>query len=125
MTMLATLDGDLAIVDGELQEVSGVEEVRQHLEMRLKLWRGELFYNVDDGVDYRDLIFPARDQAEVLGELRKVAAATPGVTEVTLQLVSADPEKIVVAGTFIADLAELDDIIRAEFGPIEITGPGA
>lgn len=125
MTMLAVANNDLAMVNGSLVEVSGVEEVRQHLEMRLKLWRGELWYNTDDGVDYADLVFPARDQAEVLGELRKVAAATPGVTDVVLVLVSATPEKMVVAGTFIADLADLDDFIRSEFGPVTITGTGS
>jgi hypothetical protein len=126
MTMLAVnaAGTDILIEGGSLVEVSGLEEIRQHLIMRLKLWRGELWYNVLDGVDYADLVFPARDAAEVLGELRKVALATPGVTEATIELISFSPEKMVIRGSFIADLVELDDMIRAEFGPIDITGKG-
>lgn len=126
MSMLATTaDGtDIAVVNGSLVEVTGLDEIRQHLEMRLKLWRGELWYNVADGVDYADLVFPARNVGEVLGELRKVAMATPGVSEATVELVSFTPEKMTVRGSFIADLQELDDLIRAEFGPIDITGKG-
>lgn len=115
---------DIAIEGGSLVEVSGLEEIRQHLVMRLKLWRGELWYNVLDGVDYADLVFPARDAAEVFGELRKVAMATPGITEATVELVSFDALKMVIRGTFIADLQELDDLIRGEFGPIDISGKG-
>ena len=126
MSMLATTaDGtDIAVVNGSLVEVTGLDEIRQHLEMRLKLWRGELWYNVADGVDYADLVFPARNVGEVLGELRKVAMATPGVSGATVELVSFTPEKMTVRGSFIADLQELDDLIRAEFGPIDITGKG-
>lgn len=126
MSMLATTaDGtDIAVVNGSLVEVTGLDEIRQHLEMRLKLWRSELWYNVADGVDYADLVFPARNVGEVLGELRKVAMATPGVSEATVELVSFTPEKMTVRGSFIADLQELDDLIRAEFGPIDITGKG-
>ena len=126
MSMLATTaDGtDIAVENGSLVEVTGLDEIRQYLEMRLKLWRGELWYNVADGVDYADLVFPARDADEVLGELRKVAMATPGVSEATIDMVSFSPEKMTVRGSFIADLQELDDLIRAEFGPIDITGKG-
>ena len=126
MTMLAVnAEGtDIAIEGGSVVEVSGLEEIRQHLIMRLKLWRGELWYNVLDGVDYADLVFPARDAAEVLGELRKVAMGTPGITEATIELVSMTAEKMVIRGTFIANLEELDDMIRGEFGPIDILGKG-
>lgn len=120
MLSLGPGDVDIAMVNGSLVEVTGLEEVRQHLVMRLRLWRGELWYNTFDGVDYENLIFPARNVDDVLGELRKVALGTPGVTECTLAIEKIGPDKMTVSGSFIADLVELDDLIKAEFGPIDI-----
>lgn len=120
MSQLKLTDGDLDITNGQLSEVSGLDEIRQHIETRLKTWRGERFYDKNGGVDYGDVVFPAEDRDAVLGELRREALGTPGVTDAVLVIVSEGPASITVRGTFIANLTELDDLIRAEFGPIEI-----
>lgn len=122
MMLALDSDGDLAFVDGELQAVEGGEEIRQHLETRLRLWRREAFYNVDEGVDYADLVMPALDRGDVLGELRRVALGTPGVLTATLVIVSQDPATLTVRGTFTANVETRNDLIRAEFGPITING---
>jgi len=120
MSQLKLSGGDLDITGGRLSEVSGLDEIRQHLETRLKTWRGERFYDATGGVDYGDVVFPAEDRDAVLGELRREALGIPGVTDATLIITSDEPARLEVRGTFIASLSELDDLIRAEFGPIEI-----
>lgn len=122
--MFAIKDGDLHVVNGEIQAVEGAEEIRQHIEIRLGLWRGEAFYNVDEGVDYADLVMPAQDRRDVLGELRRVVLGTPGVLTCSLQIVSQGPATLTVRGQFTASISARDDLIRQEFGPITITGEG-
>jgi hypothetical protein len=120
--MLSVVDGDLEFVDGQLVLVEGLEEIRQHVVIRLLLWRGELFYDLEDGVDYRDLVLPALERTSVLGELRRVILGTPGVLDATVILESETDTSLVLRGEILADLQELDDVIRAEFGPVTILG---
>jgi hypothetical protein len=120
--MLSVVDGDLEFVDGQLVLVEDLEEIRQHVVIRLLLWRGELFYDLEDGVDYRDLVLPALERTSVLGELRRVILGTPGVLDATVILESETDTSLVLRGEIVADLQELDDVIRAEFGPVTILG---
>ena len=41
--------GDLSLADGRLSLVEGVDAVAQRLGGRLRLWRGEWFYDYDAG----------------------------------------------------------------------------
>lgn len=43
---------DLLISNGDLRIVAGAERVRQNLEIKLKLWRGEWFLDEDFGTPY-------------------------------------------------------------------------
>jgi hypothetical protein len=113
---------DLEVVDGLVQMVDGAEEIRQHLEIRLRLWRGEVFFNVDEGVDYADLVFPAEDPNDVLGELRRVALGTPGVLDAALTIASLTPNKIEVTGSYTASVEAERNLIREELAPITIGG---
>lgn len=128
MTMFSIVreggNADLHVVNGQIQMVDGAEAIRQHLETRLALWRGEAFYNIDEGVDYADLVFPAEDRMTVAGELRRVALGTPGVLTATIEILSESPDVIVVRGAYTASVEARDEIIREEFGPIEIPGGG-
>lgn len=112
--MFSIKDGDLEVVDGMLVMVEGAEMMRQHLEIRLKIWRGEVFYAMDEGVDYRDLVFPFDDPAVVGGEFRRVAMGTPGIQAVNLQI-TTDQTYLYVAGRFIGSLAAQNDLVRSEF----------
>lgn len=49
-------DGSISFVDGNIQFVDGAERVRQQLEFRLSLWRGEWFLDTDFGTPYRQSI---------------------------------------------------------------------
>lgn len=118
--MISIKDGDIEVVDGLIVMVDGAEELRQHIEIRLGLWRGEVFYNTDEGADYGNLVFPAENRSDMLGELRRVVLGTPGVTACTLEIESETETKIFVRGTFIGSVELLNDMIRGEFGPVEI-----
>ncbi len=120
--MLSILDGDLEFTNGQLVLVEGAEEIRQHIEIRLGLWRGEAFYDVDEGADYRDLVLPAENRDDMLGELRRVVLGTPGVTDCQLKIETSTAEKITISGTYVGNTDVLNDIIRGEFGPVEIGG---
>lgn len=113
--MLSIKDGDLEVVDGMVVMVEGEEMLRQHCEIRLGIYRGEVFYNLLEGVDYIDLVFPAEDPVEVLGEFRRVAMGTPGVEAVEMGIVDNTPEKMTIAGQFIGDTGVQAELVLAEF----------
>lgn len=112
--MFSIKDGDLEVVDGVLVMVEGAEMMRQHLEIRLKIFRGEVFYNLLEGVDYIDLVFPFEDASEVGGEFRRVAMGTPGIQAVNLKITTAQTY-LTVEGRFIGSLAAQNDLVRGEF----------
>lgn len=47
---------DLVFENNDLVLVDGAERVRQHLEIRLKLWRGEWYTDTDFGTPYLEEI---------------------------------------------------------------------
>lgn len=122
MISMTVVDGvrDIEVVDGLVVLVEGEEELRQHIEMRLELWRGEVFYDLDEGPDYADLILPALDPAEGLGDLRRVVMGTPGVTDARLSIVAKGPGTLTIQGSYIGNLELQNDMIRGEFGPVQI-----
>lgn len=74
--LLLDEDGDLALVDGQLVFVEGVQEVKQSLQQSLRFLKGDWLLDTRMGVPYRDL----KDRGFDFGLLRSV------VTRVALQV---------------------------------------
>jgi hypothetical protein len=81
---LRKTDGDMVIVDGELQFVVGQEAIAQDIEMRLETWLGETVYDVNAGVPYLQVIFAERNPNlnAIRFILEAIVRRTPGVLSV-------------------------------------------
>lgn len=83
MDLLLDESGDLALVDGDLVMVSGVDEIAQRLRIRLRLFAGEWFLAPDAGVPYFERILGQKiSKAALLSILREQVLACPGVASI-------------------------------------------
>lgn len=77
-------DGDLLVVNGQLQVVTGPESVLQEIGNRCQMWRGEWEFDPRQGIPFRDIIFAKGTPiVQILRIFRQVILDTPGVSEVT------------------------------------------
>lgn len=75
--------GDLVREGGSFVRVTGLEEVAQHVRVRLRLFAGEVITNLTLGTRYFGLIFePGTPPERVEGEITSVIIGTPGVVSV-------------------------------------------
>lgn len=74
-------DGKLVFAGGDLVLIDGAESVRQQLEFRLSLWRGEWFLNTDFGTPYRD---------NILGKALTVDGAVAAIRMEIMQVEGVD-----------------------------------
>ena len=80
---LKLTNDDLDITNGELSFVTGIDAVRQDLEMRLKTWLEETPYDRAAGVPYLQVIFARGVQVQAVRFiLETIILDTDGVTEV-------------------------------------------
>lgn len=75
-------DGDLALVDGQLVLVGGIDEVRQSLQQSLRFLKGEWFLDERMGVPYRELKEKSADLSLFRTVVTKIARDVDGVLEV-------------------------------------------
>jgi len=74
---------DLSITNYQLDMVSGIDQVAQHIKERLQMFYGEWFLAVDKGVDYFGKVFPKNaDRTEMYNMFLREIVGTYGVTEV-------------------------------------------
>jgi len=72
--------GDIEVVNGETRLVEGLEAIQQHLTIRLRLFRGEWFLNLEVGVPYFESVLKKNPDPVELDDVFKVAILqTPGV----------------------------------------------
>lgn len=71
--------GDVDVVAGTIELTSGPDTIRQRLENRLRMVRGEWFLDVNAGTDYYGQIFGKRTFVQIDAELTRVILTTPGV----------------------------------------------
>jgi hypothetical protein len=77
---LSTATGDVLVVEGEVSLSEGIESIRQHLEIRLRSFRGEWFLDERIGVSYFTDVFKKNPDITVLNAVfTKVILDTPGV----------------------------------------------
>ena len=58
---LQMIDGELVIQDGSPVWLTGAKAVRQRLENRLSLWKGDWFLDPELGIDWLDILDGAID----------------------------------------------------------------
>ncbi len=74
--------GDLAITDNKFTFNSGVESIRQHLQIRLRIALGEWFLDETIGVPYFQDIFKKNpNYVNVTEAFKTTILETPGVVE--------------------------------------------
>jgi hypothetical protein len=99
-------DGDLEVTRGRLRVVTGTEALAQRLRVRLKLFRGDWFLNVLEGVPYHDFVLRKRTSPAVRREVfRRAIATMRGVRQIVSLEVELDrvARKLRVSGEVKAD----------------------
>lgn len=83
---------DLVIRNGDLQLIAGPESIRQDLDVRLRMYQGELRAAPSSGTPWYQSILPYGDRDkgydpdEIELELTNVILSTPGVVEIDREL---------------------------------------
>ena len=76
--------GDLEITNNSLALTTAREAIRQHLQCRFRLFLGEWFLDIDQGVPwFQDVLQKQSSFAVVKEILKTVILDTPGVIEIT------------------------------------------
>lgn len=77
---LDTVTGDILVDNGEVELTEGIDSIRQHLEIRLRTFRGEWFLDERIGVSYFTDVFKKNPDLTVLNAVfTKTILDTPGV----------------------------------------------
>lgn len=104
-------DHDIVITD-DIQFVNGVDGVAQHVNIRLRMFVGENFTNLDLGVPYftnefvdesRALLGQKFNEQKVLSVFRQIILGTPGVLSVISSVVSFDNITRTLSGSWEAN----------------------
>lgn len=75
--------GDLDLSTGDIQLVTGRDEIAQHLRIRLKFFIGEWFLDKRLGIPYIQKVFRKNPNSNVVRDLiSRTALGTPGVEEI-------------------------------------------
>ena len=78
-----TTTGDLDLSTGDIQLISGVEEIAQHLRIRLRFFLGEWFLDQRLGIPYIRDVFRKNPNTNVITDIiTRAALSTPGVLSV-------------------------------------------
>ena len=79
-----TVTTDIKVTNGDVEWTTGIDSIRQHLEIRLRTFRGEWFLNETIGVSYFDDVFKKNPDLTVLNAVfTKIILDTPGVISLT------------------------------------------
>ena len=103
MDLLLDSDGDLDITGGNLSLTSGIDAVRQRLELSLKFFRGEWFLDRRVGIPYFERILVKGPNIPAITTLFRDAILTdPEVLEVLGLQLDFDPAARTLAVSFTA-----------------------
>jgi len=81
---LDKLTHDLVLIDNDLVMLDGAERVRQHLDIKLKLWAGEWFMDTEFGTPYLSNILGKQvSLAGSVAALKKSISDVDGVQSIT------------------------------------------
>lgn len=105
--------GDLVILDGELQLVTGPEEIAQCCKLALGTAKGEWFLDPEIGIDFTRITGKGVTADEVRSEITDGILQEPRVQEVEDVQVSFDPVNRTVTANITA-VAVNGDVITIE-----------
>lgn len=111
MDLLLDDSGDLALVNGDLVTVTGVDEIAQRVRVRLRLFAGEWFLAPDQGVPYFDRILGQKiSKAALLSILREQVLACPGIASIATLEADVDSARRSVSVTLSATTTDGDPL---------------
>lgn len=88
------LNNDIVMQQGDLTFVSDGKAVRQRLEQKLRLWRGEWFLDLNAGVPWLQSILGKRPRPTVVaGIIRQLIESDPQVLSVENITIDYDDDK--------------------------------
>ncbi len=108
---LKIVDGDMVIVNGEIEWITGAAAIGQHVTMRVQTWLGELgtVYDRSAGLPYLQVIFAGAPLPAVQAIVTQVVLDTPGVQGADLTFDHDNQtRKLTVSGT-----------IQTQDGPVD------
>ncbi len=106
--------GEMTRTNGQLQRITGEEEIAQHVRIRFRLFRGEVPMDLSKGMQFVEVIFKkGSTEIAIDGEFRSVALETPGVVAVESMEIDLDTATRVldVEWSGKIDVDELRDLI--------------
>lgn len=106
--------GTLPLLNGDFVLVDGAERVRQQIEIRLNLWRGEWFLDSDFGTPYTSEVLGKGVNPEAaVSAIKREVLAVDGVTSIESLTYSVAKETRKLSLSFAA---------RTDYGLIEFPG---
>lgn len=108
--------GEILFEGGDMAQVEGAESIVQHVRIRCRLFRGEVFLDQTKGMRYIGLILEKHTPpSRIEGEFAETIAGTPGV--VLVADVDVDVNRETRHGTITADgaLEVADQLERMPF----------
>jgi hypothetical protein len=97
------LSKDLSVVDGDLQLVSELSEINQHVTTRLRFFYGEWVFDTSIGVPYYETILvPNPNLAQIEAVLKKTISDTNGVKDILDFSLSFDKDRRTLGVSFTA-----------------------
>lgn len=83
--------GDLAIENGQVQLVDGIESIAQHAGQRLRLFLGEWPFDTTRGFPYYQAVFVKRPSLPAIrASIRAALLDVPGIRSVTEVTITVD-----------------------------------
>ena len=110
-------NGDLFMDQGQLQEVSGVEEIRQRFRQLLRTNKGEWFLNPEEGLDYLAFWTKTPDEEAIRMTIEEVAAQVEEIERLEGVRIDFDERERTLTISFVAILTtgeefELEEMFR-------------
>jgi hypothetical protein len=87
-------DNDWTFGAGLANYINGVAAINQKLASRLKSFKNDNPLNMDDNIDWNDLLGRKGTQDTILREIERVALQTVGVTQITSLEVTKTADRV-------------------------------
>lgn len=85
---------DIVLSNGDTVFIDGAQATRQRLEQKLKLWRGEWYFNSQAGFPWLQEILGQRPRPEVVRSLvQQIIEGDPGVRALVSLNIETQPER--------------------------------
>lgn len=108
--------GDLDLTTNDAVVLTGIEAIRQELQIRYRYFLGEWFLNREEGTPYFEHILKKNaNDAQVRAVLLEVAKTTPGVVEVRSYAASLDGPSRVLTVTLQLGVTTDEGLVYEDF----------